>query len=418
MTGSPPLPSPLSSPLPWTLRVRRVAGAPVVASRCTLRGGARLEEIPGGASVTGRLLSEGTARRSWAEIAEQSEALGMQLGSSGSFEGHGVSVDALAADWRLALDWLAELVLEPTFPPDRCSWLCRQTAAELESLGDQPDVRASWAFLEHLYTPHPRSRPVQGTAEGLARLEPGQCQDFHRRALGRGLVLAVAGDLDEEAVRDHARRLFGPEATATTTAGEEPPEPVGLPVGRREVVVPGDQAHLFAGGLTVRRDDPDTSALEVLAVILGAGSGLSGRLPARIREREGLAYSTQVSTLAGAGFDRGRLVVYVGTSPATVVQAEVGVREELQRLIDDGVTEEEVTDARAYLLGREAFRRETARQWAGLMLEAELYGRPFDQPEWCREQLEAVDREAVERAARLHVRPDELRVTVGLPRGS
>ncbi|MCB1057204.1 MAG: insulinase family protein [Acidobacteria bacterium] len=402
---------------PWTLRVRRVPGAPVVAARCTLRGGARIEEIPGQVSVTGRLLTEGTTRRSWDRIAEQAEDLGMLLGSSGTFEGHGLSVDALAEDWRHALDGLAELLLDSTFPEDRCHWLCRQTAAELESLGDQPDVRTSWGFLEQLYTPHPRARPVQGTTEGLARLGAEDCAGFHRRALDRGFVLAVAGDLDEDQVRAHAQALLGAETTAAVT-GEQPVAPVGLAEPRREVVVAGDQAHLFAGGLSVTRDHADATALEVLAVILGAGSGLSGRLPTRIREREGLAYSTQVATLAGAGFDRGRWMVYVGTSPSTVAQAERAVREELARLLEDGVSEEEVADARAYLVGREAFRRETARQWATLMLEAELYGRPFDQPEWCLEQLEAVDRERIETVARRHLRLEELKVTVGRPRGS
>ena len=88
---------------------------------------------------------------------------------------------------------------------------------------------------------------------------------------------------------------------------------------------PGDQAHLYAGCLTVPRAHPDRHALDLLGVVLGSGAGLTGRLPERVREREGLAYSVQVQTLAGAGLDRGRLVVYVGTSPATLEQAERSV---------------------------------------------------------------------------------------------
>jgi zinc protease len=351
----------------------------------------------------------------------------MAIHSSGSFEGHGVSIDALAVDASLALEWLAELVLTPSFPEERCTWLRRQGAAELESLRDQPEVRTSWAFQRQLYIPHPRSRPVQGTAEGLAAFGAAECGEFHRRALQRGVLLTLAGDLSGGAqgpagpdLRDLAARAE--ELFAGLARGgdpdEEPAPAQGLPELRQEVPVPGDQAHLFAGHLTVPRNHPDATALEVLAVILGAGSGLSGRLPTRIREREGLAYSTQVHTLSGAGVDPGRLVVYVGTSAATVEQAETGVREELERLLSDGVGEEEVAEAKSYLLGREAFRRETARQWAELMLDAELYALPLDHPRWRLEQFEAVDRSSVEAAAERHLRPRELRVTVGLPTGS
>jgi zinc protease len=156
----------------------------------------------------------------------------------------------------------------------------------------------------------------------------------------------------------------------------------------------------------------------VLAVILGSGAGLTGRIPARIREREGLAYTAYAQTVAGSGLDSGRLLAYVGTSPATVEKAEKGVIEEIARVVEDGVEESEVAEARAYLLGREPFRRETARQWAEILIEAEEYGLPVDDFEHRKAELEAVDRAAVEAAARRHLHPEQLRVTVGMPESS
>lgn len=402
-----------------TLRVRRVPGPGIVSVRGWLPGGARVEALPGQALVTGRALSEGTRRRDWRRLADDAEALGMSVGSSASFEAHGVAVDARAAHWREALDWVLELLGEPSFPEDRCRWVSRQAVAELESLADQPEVRTAWAFLEHLYAPHPRSRPLQGSADSLARLAAPDCARFHGETLRRGgLTLAVTGDLDEEAVRRHLEGVEVPgEAAAPPAEAPAIPEPEGLPERRREVPLPpGDQAHLYAGCLTVRRRHPDRHALEVLGVVLGAGAGLTGRLPERVREREGLAYSVQVQPLGGAGLDPGRLVVYVGTSPDTVGQAEAAVAEELRRVVEEGVTAEEVVPARAYLLGRDPFRRETARQWADLLGEAVLYGVPEDDPEWVRSELEAVDAAAVTAAARRHIDIDALKVTVGVPR--
>jgi predicted Zn-dependent peptidase len=388
----------------------------VVAVRLWLQAGARHESIPGQALLTGRMLTEGTRRRSWRRIAEDAEGKGMLLQSSGSFESLGLAIDALAGDWELALEWAAELLLEPSFPEDRCAWLARQAAAELESLADQPDVKTAWAFLEQLYAPHPRSRPLHGSRESLLGLTPADCALFHHRARAHGVLAAVAGVLDEDAVRERLAGLLGGAATDAEPF-PEPPAPAGLAARRVLDIEAEDQAHLYAGHLTVPRRHADYTALEVLAVILGSGAGLTGRIPARIREKEGLAYTAYAQTVAGSGLDRGRLVAYVATSPATVEQAERGVAEEIARLIDGGIEDAELAEARAYLLGREPFRRETARQWADLLIEAEEYGLPVDDFEHRKAELEAVDRAAVEEAARRHVHPGELRVTVGMPAG-
>jgi len=404
------------SPAPpgWALRVRRVEGAPLVAVRAWLRGGVRSEEIPGQCYLAGRLLAEGTRRRDWRTLAEQTEARGMLLQGLAGFEGHAVALDALAGDWEVALDWLAELLLEPAFPADRCDLLRRQAEGELASQADQADLATGRAFLDQLYAPHPRGRPLQGTSAGIAALTPDHAARHHRRALGWGGALTVAGAIDEEQVGTRLAELAA-ALPAGSGAPPEPPPPPGDPEPRREIATRAlDQAHLYLGRLTVHRDDPELPALELLGVVLGAGSGLAGRIPTRIREREGLAYAASAEAAAGAARDRGRLVCYVGTSPATAARAEAAVREELARLFAEGPTADEVEEARSYLLGREPFRRETARQWADLLAAAALTGQPLDDPAWVTARLRAVTRDEVAAACR-HLDPSRLAVTLGLP---
>ncbi len=398
-----------------SFRVRRVPGVPVVAARLWLYGGARLEEIPGQALVAGRLLAEGTRRRRWDQIATEAEDRGILLESFSTLDATCVSVEAMSSDWRLTLDWLAELALEPSFPEDRFAWIRRQVGAELESLLDQPQVRTGRAFLDQLYHPHAYARPLQGDRASLERLTAADCAAFHRRLLGWGGTAVVTGDVDEAAVEKRLGELFADFAEPARPLPDVAP-PRGRDVARLEVATgDGDQAHLCAGHLTVPRAHPQLPALEVAGVILGAGAGMSGRLPERIREREGLAYACDLHVAAGSGLDAGRLVAYAGTSPATLAQAERAMREELARLVDGGIRPEELEDARSYLIGRDPFRRETARQWAGLLAEAELYGLPTDRPEWVVETLEALALEDVEAAARRWIRPDELKVAVGVP---
>ena len=402
-----------------TPRLRRTEGAPVVAVRLLLAGGARCESIPGQALLTGRLLTEGTRRRSWEEIAADAEGRGMILSSFGGYETHGLAIDALAADWRLALDWLAELLFESVFPDDRLRWLARQAAAELEAQADQADLMTARAFAEQVYAPHPRGRPLQGDPASLARLDPDRCREFHSSALGWGAYLSVAGEIDEAQVEARVGELFGELLGADELPGRRRPEPAppsDAPSARCEIVTHAqDQAHLFLGARTVARAHADYPALEVAAVLLGTGSGLTGRIPQRIREREGLAYAATADTVAGAGIDEGRWVCYVGTAPETLDQAEASVRDELARFLVEPIAAEELESARSYLLGREPFRRETARQWADLMAVSGLLGLPLDDPHWHADKIGRLTGDEVLAAARHWIEPGRALVTRGLP---
>ncbi|MGB5661226.1 MAG: pitrilysin family protein [Thermoanaerobaculia bacterium] len=398
-----------------SIRVRQLSGSQAVAVQVRLPGGSRAEQVPGQASITGRMLAEGSDRRNWRQIAEQAEDLGMSITAFGGLETIGVAIEALAQDWERAVEWAAELVLEPSFPQDRFEWLVQQNSAELCSMADQPEVKTGWEFLKQLYHPHPRSRPVQGTLEGLASLEREACLGFWRQSQSSGPLVTISGGLEgEDNVRARVESIFG--SRTPSQSGQPAASPPGSDEAFRRVSIAGaDQAHFYAGHLTIPRADPDLPALQILSVILGSGSGLSGRLPQRLREREGLAYSASASAAAGAGLDPGRFVIYLGTAPDSLQRAESCVREEIDRLVSKGVSEREVAEAKSYLIGRDPFRRETARQWAELLAEAEFYGDPVDQAEWCTNRWREVSRNGVEAAVRRHLRPADIKVTVGVP---
>jgi zinc protease len=223
----------------------------------------------------------------------------------------------------------------------------------------------------------------------------------------------VAGRVDSDRTHAAAEDLFQGESSPSLAAADVP-LPRGLDEARRKVSTgSADQAHFYAGHLTVAADHPAVPALELVSVVLGSGSGLTARIPYRIREQEGLAYVVGAETVAGAGLDPGRLMVYVGTAPENLSRTEQVVREEMARLVESGITDQEMRDARAYLLGREPFRRETARQWSEILASAELYGLPVDDPDWMRERWRRLDRSEVEETVRRHLEPERLQVTIG-----
>ena len=397
------------------LRVRRVPGLPLVSLRVILHAGIVAEGIPGLSLVTGRMLAEGTRHRDWRQLAVDLENRGMYAHAFGTAESLGVSLDAISWDWRLALDWLAEMILEPAFDEARVAFTARQVGAELASLLDQPDVRTGRAFLEQLYHPHPMSRPMQGSEASLQTIRAEDCVALHQRALGWGGCITVAGDVDENEVFAVLEATFSNRPAPSELP--DSPEIHGLPAPRQEIGAgEADQSHLYMGHLTIPRRHPDLLALEVAGIVLGSGGDLAGRIPQRVREVEGLAYSTGVGTVSGAGLTPGRFQIYVGTGPSRVERAETAAREEIQRFVEEGLLPGELEEARSYLLGREPFRRETLRQWADAMAIAELYGIPVDRPGWREGRLKALTEDEVMTAVRRWIRPGELRVTVGVPR--
>ena len=394
------------------------AVAPSVAVRVWLRGGLLAEGSPGTALASGRMLVEGSARRSWQEIAAGAEQRGIDLHGFAGHEVSGVAIDALAGDWRTAVELAAELVLETEFPAERCTWVCSQTMGELVSLAEQPEVLAGWAFLEQLYGSHPWGRPMQGTPAALEALSPRDCRSFHHGALDRGVIVSVVGDIDQSEVRPFLDESFAELGTRQAVPWQPPAVEMSDELVREIALPSGEQAHLYLGHLTVPLDHSDRVALELASVILGAGPGLVGRIPERVREQEGLAYVASASAVSGAGSAAGRLVVYLGTSGENVARARSVVVEELERLLEQGVRDEEVDEARQYLLASDPFRRETARQIAVLKAQALQFDLPLDRPEWLAASLADLDREEVNAAIRRHIDPDELRTTVGLPPGT
>ncbi len=398
------------------LRVRHIPGPPLVSVRARLRGGLLNEGEPGLALLTGRLLAEGSRRRDWRRIAIEAENYGMYLQSFASGESIGVAVDALAADVDLAIEWVAELLTEPTFPEDRFEWIKRQAKAELESLLDQPQYRTGRAFARQLYGEHPYGRSMHGSAEALAARKREECVAFHQQVLAWGGTLVVTGAIDEDAILKKLESRFSGLLPAPEPRPLPPPPASTEPRVQELASGEADQAHVFAGHLTVEKRSPDLPALDLLAIVLGAGgAGNSGRLPGRIREKEGLSYAVDVATTAGAGHGPGHLMVYCGTSPDKARHAAAAMEEELEKVLQDGIGESELEEARAYLLGSDALRRETLRQWSELLAESVLFGLNTEDPAWVAERYKSLTKDDVEAAARRHLRPKELSLTFGWP---
>src|SRR5262249_52155877 len=160
-----------------------------------------------------------------------------------------------------------------------------------------------------------------------------------------------------------------------------------------------EQLHFYMGHVGIKRTNPDYFKLLVMDYVLGTGPGFTDRLSARLRDREGLAYTVQASITPSADLEPGMFRCYIGTDPGNFARVKKEFLEEIARLRAEKPGKEEVEDAKRYLLGSLAFRLNTNADMAAELLAIEKYGLGFDYLDQYRKAVAAVTPEQVQEVA-------------------
>src|SRR5256885_8067496 len=109
------------------------------------------------------------------------------------------------------------------------------------------------------------------------------------------------------------------------------------------------QLHFYMGHVGIRRDNPDYYKLLVMDYVLGTGPGFTDRLSARLRDRQGLAYTVSANISSSSTEEPGVFACYIGTPPQNFDLVKKEFLEELNRIRDERAKDEEVEDAMTYL---------------------------------------------------------------------
>jgi zinc protease len=394
-------------------------GRPLLVGHLLLHGtGAGATGEPGeqaGATVlAARAMTEGTRRRDAIELIEASERLGAEIAADAGWDSFAVSVEVPRSRLAPALELLAEVALEPSFPDDEVQRLRDERLNDLLQAKAEPRRRVERAFAETLYAPGAAyGRPQGGTETTVPGLDRETLAARHAALLeGSRATLVLAGDLagiDARALVADVLGGWSGSAQATADAGAAgPPADMRAPGGRVVVVHrPGSpQSELRIGHVGVRRRTDDFHAISVLNAILG---GLFGsRLNALLREQKGYTYGVHSSfdTRVGAG----PFAVRTAVQTEFTVPAIVDTLAELRRIGETPVTDEELATARDYLVGVFPLRYETSGQVAGAIAGLVATGLPDDELDRYRPAVAAVSAEQVLEAARTRIRPAEVSV--------
>jgi len=379
---------------------------PTVSLTASVLTGARYdpEAKAGLAIMVSRLLDEGTENRTSLEIADAIESVGGAIEADGSFERIMATAGVLKKDVDLGLELLSDLLIRPIFPQEFVDKEKERTLAEIVSAQDRPQVVAGWAFNELVYQNHPLHRPSHGYPQTVERLTRTDLLDFHERYfVPNNVILSIVGDFRVPELLPKIQKAFGSWASKPVVFPTYP-QPVRQSGKRLKfITMPAQQLNIYLGHLGVTRTNPDYYALQVLDTILGGGAGFTARIPQRLRDELGLAYTTFASITMTAGLDPGRFIAFIGTSPENMKLATEGLLNEIRRIIEEPVTAQELQDAQDYLTGSFVFAFESSPQIARFLVHAEVYGLGFDYVEKYPKYIRALTVEDISRAAKTYL---------------
>ncbi len=286
------------------------------------------------------MVFKGTGSRTARQHAEEIEAVGGEINAATGVESTGYFARVMGADCDLAIDLIADMLLDPLITEADVERERAVILQEMAADGDEPEDLAHDALQATAFPGQALGRPIIGTRASVS----GIMQDGLRRHLQRVLcaprmVLTAAGAID------HTRLLARATTHFSGIAAASPPiRPKSRYAGGRRILAQDfEQSHLLFGFPAPGRHDPGANAVSVLANILGGGA--SSRLFQSVREERGLCYA--VDAFFDPYSDTGLFGLYAATRAEAVPEVVSAIVSELQMVLDAPVTPGELSRGRA-----------------------------------------------------------------------
>jgi zinc protease len=408
------------STLPDGLKVallpKKTRGGTVVANM-TLRFG-DAQSLMGkstAADLAADMLLRGSTLHTRQQIKDELDKLKARVGISGGPTQVNVSIETvrenLPAVWKL----VGEVLKSPAFPSSELELLKEENLAAIEQEKSDPNAMGQTAFQRHMspypkgdvrYTPTPEESAAEYKGATLDQVKAFY-GDYYGASHGEA---SVVGDFDEKEIAALLAELFGDWKTAKTF--ERVPRPYQKVEAINQALEAPDKANAFfiAGeNLSLQDNDPDYPALVLGNYMLGGGF-LNSRLTTRIRQKEGLSYGVGSQIQASPLEKNGSFVAFAIYAPQNEARLEAAFREELDRALKDGFTEQEVREAKSgYLQSRQVTRAQDAS--LARTLSQDLYlDRTLDWDAEMEKKVGALTPPQIVEAMRRHIDPSQITI--------
>jgi zinc protease len=376
-------------------------GVPLVAVRLVLRGGSSTDPVGrhGLAHLVATVGRRGTRRRTGSQIDELVESMGAELGVGVDEDASYLGLSTPVEHIERALDVLADVAGNPTFPAPELARLRRREVASLQNDLDEPAVVADRALLAAAYDGHPYGHPAEGKARDIAATKRADLVAFHGRHYGTSAgIVVVVGPVKAAEVQEMVKRRFTGWCRHSPELQEIPepvfPERSVLVVDKPEVT----QVQVRIASPGFARSNPEYHVGLVASAILGGV--FSSRLVEEIRVKRGLSYG--VRSRFAASRVGGMFFISSFTKTESTGELVQVALDETRRFADQGPTEEELDLTKNYLCGLHPLSLETHDQLAERLADLELHGLPHSEIASFRPKIRSVTGEACVAIARRH----------------
>jgi len=380
-----------------------------VAMGVWIKSGSRCEdaETNGISHFVEHMVFKGTRSRTSLNIAREMDSIGGNLDAFTGKETICFNVKSLANHVPIALDVLADLVLNPVFASTEIE---RERGVILEEIKideDNPDVLVHELFTQNFWKDHPLGKPILGTTKTVGRLDQQKLFDYHAASFrGGNMVFSAAGDLEHDAFVDAVSKKF-----VGLPSGEAAHE-MQAPLASARIILQNkkslEQVQLCMGVPAPKITDDNRFATLILNTVLG--SGMSSRLFQTIREERGLAYAIY-SDLSPYS-DTGSLCVYAGTSANKALDVIDLVLAEFRNLKEVSLSDEELTRAKDQLKGNILMGLESSNSRMANLARQEMYFHQFFTADEIIARIDAVDAEHVQAMAQRLFVSERIAVTL------
>ena len=399
-----------------TLLVKEDHTIPIVAVHAMFLGGVRFEDESksGVSNFMADMLIKGTKTRTAQQIAEEMESVG---GSVDSFSGNnsfGASVNVLKRDFDKGLDMLSDVLTNPTFSEEEMEKKRTEILAAIKQQEDSPFSLAGKLLRQTLFKQHPYRFQTTGTIESVESMKRDDLTEFHQKyCIPNNMVLAIFGDVDSAEVIGKVGEAFAGFQKREFTPPETPAEEPLTSIRDAEMEKDIEQVVIYIGfpGMTV--DSEDRYAAQMLDAVISGISYPGGRLHDRLRSNQ-LVYV--VHAVNQQGLDPGFFYVYAGTTPDKADTAMSIIKEEIESIRDDLISDEELERGKRMCVSIKQIGLQTNSDQAFTMGLDELYGMGYDNISHYEERINAVTKEDVKRVANKYLNLDRYALAIVKPK--
>jgi zinc protease len=381
-----------------------------------IRAGALVEsrETAGLANYTADMLLRGTKKRSFDVIFEELEAVGASVDFSAGRHVSDFFGSCLAEDLDLILGIIADSLRQPIFPENQVEKVRGEITTGLHMRANDTRQMAGLHFRELLYKDHPYGKSSEGYLDSIQQLNRDALAEYHEQYFGpKGMIITLVGAIEPKSGLSLVQKAFGDWDTGQLLVPSVPD--AQRPSSRLQThheMPDKTQTDIMLGVPGPLRAADDYLEASMANTILGV-FGMYGRLGQNVRESQGLAYYS-FSRLAG-GLGPSPWYVSTGVSPDNVDLALGSIFHEIERIVEEPVTEEELADSQAYRTGALPVSLETNHGVANILTDIELFDLGLDYLHRLPEKIFAMTPETVQAAARHYLSSEEIAIAIAGP---